>query len=212
MVDSFLPGYSPELKLEIGKPMGFGSLVKPDQYMEFRYKAMEGMKGAHDRILRVEQEFKNVFGREHGGLLERYRCDDAEVVLIAAGTVAATAKDVVDSMRAKGVNVGLARIRAFRPFPHDEIRALGAKVAGIGVLDRSYTFGPAGAFYTEAKASLYNCQKRPAMKNYIAGLGGRDITPKTLEKMFDDMLVTVKRGSESEVEWVDVAGLPRRWH
>jgi 2-oxoisovalerate ferredoxin oxidoreductase alpha subunit len=50
------------------------------------------------------------------------------------------------------------------------------------------------------------------MKNYIAGLGGRDITPKTLEKMFDDMLVTVKRGSESEVEWVDVAGLPRRWH
>ena len=212
MVDSFLPGYSPELKLEIGKPMGFGSLVKPDQYMEFRYKAMEAMKEAHDRILRVEQEFKNVFGREHGGLLERYRCDDAEVVLIAAGTVAATAKDVVDSMRAKGVNVGLARIRAFRPFPHDEIRALGAKVAGIGVLDRSYTFGPAGAFYTEAKASLYNCQKRPAMKNYIAGLGGRDITPKTLEKMFDDMLVTVKRGSESEVEWVDVAGLPRRWH
>lgn len=211
MVDSFLPAYAPEFKIEVGKPMGFGSLVKPDQYMEFRYKAMLGMKAAHDRILRVEQEFKQVFGREHGGLLELYRCENAEVVLLTAGSVAATAKDVVDSMRSKGVPVGLARVRAFRPFPHDEIRALGSRVAGLGVLDRSYTFGAAGAMFSEVKASLYNCPKRPVTKNYIAGLGGRDITPKTIERVFEDIQLVTKRGEESEVEWVDVAGLPRWW-
>jgi len=211
LVDSFLPSYNPEFKIEVGKPRGFGSLVKPEQYMEFRYKAMLAMKDARDRILSVEKEFKQVFGREHGGLLELYRCDDAEAVLVAAGSVAATAKDVVDSLRDKGQPVGLARIRAFRPFPHEEFRALAQKVSGLGVLDRSYTFGAAGAFFTEIKASLYNLEKRPFMKNYIAGLGGRDITPKILEKMFEDIQLVAKRGDRAEVEWVDVAGLPRRW-
>ena len=211
LVDSFLPAYAPELKIEVGKPMGFGSLVKPDQYMEFRYKAMLGIKEAHDRFLRVEKEFKNIFGREHGGLLEEYRCEDAEVVLAAAGSVAATAKDVVDSLRAKGTRVGLARIRAFRPFPYEEFKALGNKVEGLAVLDRSYTFGATGAMFTEVKAAIGSCRNRPGMKNYIAGLGGRDITPKTLEKIFEDMLVLSKRSEEAEVEWVDVAGLPRRW-
>jgi pyruvate/2-oxoacid:ferredoxin oxidoreductase alpha subunit len=211
LVDSFLPAYSPELKIEVGKPMGFGSLVKPDQFMEFRYKAMLGMKEARHRILRVEQEFKHIFGREYGGLLDLYRCEDADVVMVAAGSVAATAMDVVDAMRSKGVRVGLARIRAFRPFPHEEFRSLAGKTEGIAVLDRSFTFGAAGAMFTEVKASVYSCQKRPVMKNYIAGLGGRDITPKILEKIFEDMLVVSKRGAEDEVEWVDVAGLPRRW-
>ncbi len=211
-VDSFLPSFSPELKVEIGRPMGFGSLVKPDQYMEFRYKAMLAMKAARERILRVEKEFKQVFGREYGGLLENYRCDDAEVVLVAAGSTAATAKDVVDRLREKGQKVGLARLRVFRPFPHEEFRALAGKVAGIAVLDRSYTFGVSGAFFTEIKGSIYDCPKRPAMKNYIAGLGGRDITPEILEKIFDDIQLFVKRREETDVEWVDVAGLPRRWH
>jgi len=212
LVDSFLPTYAPEYKIEVGKPMGFGSLVKPDQYMEFRYKAMLGIKEAHDRFLRVEQEFKHIFGREHGGLLEEYRCENAEVVLVAAGSVASTAKDVVDSMRDKGTRVGLARIRAFRPFPYDEFKSMGSKVDGVAVLDRSYTFGATGAMFTEVKAAMGSCHKRPAMKNYIAGLGGRDITPKVLEKVFEDILMHCKRGEESEVEWVDVVGLPRRWH
>jgi pyruvate/2-oxoacid:ferredoxin oxidoreductase alpha subunit len=212
MVDAFLPAYAPELKIEVGKARGFGSLVRPDQYMEFRYKAMLAMREAHDRFLRVEKEFKQVFGREHGGLLELYRCDDAEFVLIAAGSVAGTAKDVVDSLKAKGFPVGLARLRAFRPFPHEEIRALAGKVAGIAVLDRSYTFGAAGAMFTEVKASAYSGQKKPVIKDYIAGLGGRDITPKTIERIFEDIQIATKRGEETEVEWVDVAGLPRRWH
>ena len=211
VVDSFLPPYAPELKIEVGKARGFGSLVKPDQYMEFRYKDMLAMREARDRLLAVEKEFKNVFGRSHGGLLEQYMCDDADVVLVTAGSVAATAKDVVDALRAKGSRVGLARIRAFRPFPHEELRALGSKVEGMAVLDRSFTFGAAGAMFSEAKASLYSCQKRPVMKNYIAGLGGRDITPKILGKIFEDIAVMARRGVEEEVEWVDVAGLPRRW-
>ena len=173
---------------------------------------MLGMKEARERLLSVEREFKEVFGRGYGGLLELYKCEDAEVVLACAGSVASTAKDVVDSLRSKGFMVGLARIRAFRPFPHQEFKELGAKVSGIAVMDRSYTFGAAGAMFTEVKASTYSSPKRPVIKNYIAGLGGRDITPRVLEKVFEDIQAATKRGEENEVEWVDVAGLPRRWH
>ncbi|MCJ7606915.1 MAG: pyruvate ferredoxin oxidoreductase [Thermoplasmata archaeon] len=211
-IDSFLPGYSPELKIDVAKPMGFGSLVRPDQYMEFRYEAKLAMDSSRDRLLSVEKEFKQVFGRSHGGLLDCYRCDDAEVVLAIAGSAAATARVAVDALRARGVNVGLARIRSFRPFPHSEFRELAGRVEGLGVLDRSYTFGAAGAFFTEIRGSIYSCKKRPVMKNYIAGLGGRDITPAILEKIFEDMLLYTKRGVGPEVEWVDVEGLGRRWH
>ena len=211
LVDSFLPSFSPEFRIQVGKPQGFGSLVKPDQYMEFRYKAMLGMKEARDRILAVEKEFREVFGRRYGGLLEQYKCEDADTVLVCAGSVASTAKDVVDALRARGVQVGLARMRAFRPFPHQEFKDLSSKVTGIAVLDRSYTFGAAGAMFTEVKASACVGPKKPVIKNYIAGLGGRDITPKILEKIFEDIQTAATRGEEGDVEWVDVAGLPRRW-
>jgi len=210
-VDSFLPKYDPAIKLEVGKPMGFGSLVRPDQYMEFRYKAMRAMDSARERIASVEDEFKQTFGRSYGGLLDEYRCDDAEVVLVVAGSAAGTTREVVDSMRDRGIRVGLARLRALRPFPQEELRALANRVRGIAVLDRSYTFGAAGAFYTEICGSIYPQTKRPVVKNYIAGLGGRDITPGIIEGIFSDMIGTTDRGEAAGPEWVDVAGLERRW-
>ncbi|HIH00488.1 TPA: pyruvate ferredoxin oxidoreductase, partial [Thermoplasmata archaeon] len=178
-----------------------------DQYMEFRYKSMLAMREARNRILNVEKTFEQVFGRSYGGLLDEYRCEDAEVVLVAAGSVAGTARTVVDKLRAKGTRVGLARLRALRPFPQQEVRALGERVEGVAVLDRSYTHGAAGAFFTEVQAALYATQKRPVAKNYIAGLGGRDITPEVIEKIFEDMLIRAKRGGHAEPDWVDVAGV-----
>ncbi|UCE46129.1 MAG: pyruvate ferredoxin oxidoreductase [Methanobacteriota archaeon] len=211
LVDAFLPKYDPEAKLEIGSPKGFGSLVKPDQYMEFRYKAMQAMESSRKRILEVEQEFERAFGRSYGGLLDEYRCEDAETVVVVAGSAAGTVREVVDSLRVKGLPVGMARLRAFRPFPREEVRSLAKKVRGIAVMDRSYTFGAAGAFYTEVCGSLYPLAERPVVKDYIVGLGGRDITPRVIENIFMDIIEASDRGESAEPEWVDVEGLGRRW-
>ena len=108
----------------------------------------------------------------------------------------------MDSLKAKGFPVGLARLRAFRPFPHEEIRALAGKVAGIAVLDRSYTFGAAGAMFTEVKASAYSGQKKPVIKDYIAGLGGRDITPGDFKEMYRSASAAEK--PEDEIGWIGV--------
>ncbi len=208
VVDAFQPRYDPDIKLEVGKPMGFGSLVKPDQYMEFRYKAMLAMKRARTRILEVEEEFERAFGRSYGGLVDEYRCEDADAVLVVAGSAAGTAREVVDDLRGEGLKVGLARLRAFRPFPADEFRSLADRVSRIAVLDRSYTYGASGAFFTEIRASTCQASGDPIMKNYIAGLGGRDITPGVIEGVFRDVLSLKDRSDTSdEPEWVGVEGL-----
>ena len=211
LVDTFLPRYDPEIKLEVGVPRGFGSLVRPDQYMEFRYKAMKAMEAARARILAVEAEFERAFDRSYGGLLDEYRCEDAETVMVVAGSAAGTVREVVDSMRDRGMRVGMARVRTFRPFPEEEVRDLARRVNAIAVLDRSYTFGAAGAFFTEVCGSLYPLADRPAVKDYIVGLGGRDITPKIVENIFSDMMETASKGGGTGPEWVDVEGLDRRW-
>jgi pyruvate/2-oxoacid:ferredoxin oxidoreductase alpha subunit len=207
LADSYLPPYDPEYKVLPGEfPYGFGSLVMPDWYMEFRYKIAEAMDLTRERIRKADAEFQKTFGRSYGGLMDLYKCDDADAVLLLAGSSASTAKDVADSMRAKGKKVGVARLRVFRPFPYEEVRKLASKVEAIGVVDKSYTFGYGGAFASEVQAALYQSRDRPALKNYIVGLGGKDVTPEILERLFLDVL-KLGKGKHDEIEWVGVRGL-----
>jgi 2-oxoisovalerate ferredoxin oxidoreductase alpha subunit len=205
LVDGFLPPFRPEIRLDVDKPRGFGSLSMPHQwYMELRYLIAEAMDRSRKRILEVEKEWKELTGRSYGGLLDEYRTEDADVVLVNAGTAASTIREVIDKLRKEGKKVGLARIRSFRPFPTEEIRALGKHVHTIGVMDRSYTFGDGGAFFTEVKGALYSMKDRPAVKGYVVGVGGRDITMKTVEKLYDNLFKIKSGGLDSEKEWIDL--------
>ena len=207
-VDAFLPSYDPPEKIDVDDPKGFCSLVMPDWYMEFRYLMHESWNKARKIIYDVVEEFEQKFGRNHGALLDMYRCDDADAVLVAAGTTAGTAREVVDDLREQGKKVGLARMRFHRPFPTDELRSLAKEVGLIGVIDRSYTFGHGGAFYSEIAGALYNSPYKPVVKNYIAGLGGRDITTKTLTRLYEDTLKMREDGPDKEIEWVDLKDAP----
>jgi 2-oxoisovalerate ferredoxin oxidoreductase alpha subunit len=205
LVDGFLPPFSPEIKLDVDNPRGFGSLSMPHQwYMELRYLIAEAMDRARSRIYAVEKEWKELTGRSYGGLLDEYRTEDADVVLMNAGTAASTIREVIDKLRKEGKKVGLARIRSFRPFPTEELRALGRRVHTIGVMDRCYTFGDGGPFFTEVKSALYNLKDRPAVKGFVVGVGGRDITMKTVEKLYDNLYKIRSSGLDTEKEWIDL--------
>lgn len=208
LVDQFLPKFSPEFTLDPSKPVALGSVAMPDQFMEFRYRASLAMDRAPTVIREALREFEQLFGRSYGGLVEEYRCEDAGVVLVVAGSAASTAKAVADELRAEGHKVGVARLRVFRPFPVEELRALGRRVGTLGVLERAYAFGPNGAFTTELKGALFGLPDPPRVKNYIAGLGGRDIVPQEIRRMFLDLERVESRGLDREVEWVGVHGLP----
>jgi pyruvate/2-oxoacid:ferredoxin oxidoreductase alpha subunit len=204
-VDKFLPPYNPRFRLDVNEPYGFGSLVMPDMYMEFRFKINEAMEAARQGWRDVEKDFEKAFGRNHGGLVEFYSCEDADVVLVMAGSIASTAKDVVDKLRSEGKKVGMARIRVFRPFPVEEIRKLAKMTNVIGVCDHSYSFGHWGAMASEVRGALYGTKDMPVLKNYIVGLGGKDMTPEIIEKIFLKTLA-MKGKLDQEIEWIGVKG------
>jgi len=203
-VDAFLPPFVNPWRLDVDRPGHLGGIMGPDLYMEHRYNTGRAMDRALALLPELEEEFRRRFGRDLGGPLNLYRTEGADVVLIAMGTAASTAKDVVDRMRDEGHAVGLAQLRVFRPFPVEDLRDLARDATRIGVVDRSYTYGAAGAAYTEVCGALYQAPVRPWVKGFIAGIGGRDVTPTSIEGMFRALLE--ERGPE--VEWVGLKKYP----
>ncbi|MCL5020841.1 MAG: hypothetical protein M1339_04085, partial [Bacteroidetes bacterium] len=160
------------------------------------------MEDARGVIREVDRDFAGKFGRSYGGLVEEYMTEDAETVLITSATAVSTARIAVDELRSMGFPVGLMKLRAFRPFPVDEIRALAKHVRKIGVMDRNVSFGATGIIYQETKAVLYNTADRPSVFGFIAGLGGRDITPETIKEIFSYLMNNDE--PVSEAVWVSL--------
>ncbi len=208
-VDAFLPARRAQGVLEPGVPSRVGSFTGPDHYVEFRREVARGMDAVLPTLEVVEGEFRRHFGRSHGGPVPTYRTEDADVVLVTMGTMSTTARKVVDELRAEGRKVGLAKIRLFRPFPVHELRTLGRTVDRLGVVDRSYTFGGLGAVATEVRSALYGLPREPLVSSFLAGIGGRDVTPGMVRRMFEALLM----GEPPRVSWMDLEpeqGVPAR--
>ncbi|MEM3458209.1 MAG: transketolase C-terminal domain-containing protein [Candidatus Bathyarchaeia archaeon] len=204
-IDDFLPPYRCGWILDVNRPLSHANLVSPDWYMEFRYMIQEAMENAKQLIPKIDKDYGKRFGFEYGGLLEKYKCDDADLVLVTMGTMASDAKIAVDSLRKEGLKVGVARVRVFRPFPTEEIAKLAEQTKMLATIDRHISFGMEGFLSSEIKASLYNKKNRPLLTGFIAGLGGRDVTSETIKKIAKKSLKQMHAGKvEKETEWVDL--------
>lgn len=204
-IDEFLPPYKPKWFLDINNPLSHGNIVTPDWYMDFRYMMYEAMENAKKLIPEIDKEYGRQFGFEHGGLVDKYKCEDADLILLTMGTIGSEAKVAVNNLRREGLKIGSARIRVFRPFPTEEIRKLAENTQMFTVIDRAASLGMEGPLATETKASLYNREDKPLIAGFIAGLGGRDVTFKTVEKIAKKSLEWMKKGKvEKETSWVDV--------
>ncbi len=200
VVDAFLPPREPHAILRPGEATRLGSFTGPDYYVEFRRQVAEAMERVPTVVSEVEEEYRRAVGRHHGGALPTYRTDDADAVLVTMGTATTTARSVVDDLRQEGQKVGLAKLRLFRPFPEDEVRALAATTDRVGVVDRSYTFGRMGPAATEVSAALYTAKHHPTLTSFLAGIGGRDVTPHEVRGMFETLL----SGSAPVTHWEDL--------
>jgi len=209
-VDRYLPPFRPKYPIDVNNPMRHGGLVMPDWWTEFRYLIHLSQEAARTKLVEAEKAFEEEFGRSYGGLMEYYQCEDADAILVIAGSAAGTAKEVADRFRSEGKKVGVAKLRVFRPFPAKEVRRLSEMTSTIGVFDRSYTFGDGGAMFNEVRSAL---QPGDSMvKNYVGGLGGRDVTVKYIEWIFEDLLKISAAGKvDRVVEWVGLKDGTGRW-
>ena len=203
VVDAFLPKREARVKLDPSDPHAFNALVRPDAYMEMRYALHEALGCAFATYAELETEWQRLTGRRWGAL-EPYRTEDADVVLVTSGTITSTARHVVDQRRANGEKVGLVKIKMFRPFPTEALRTLLAGVPRVAVLDRNLSPGRGGIFAEELRAGLFDVppDDRPVVFGYVLGLGGRDVTPETIDEVIERTRAAER--PEREDIWVGV--------
>jgi len=179
-VDTFLPPYNPEFKLDVDNPRMFGGMTGPDYYYEERYVMHKDALEVLELYPKVCKEFNDIFGRGYN-IVEEYRTEDAELIVVTAGTITSVTRIALDKLFEQGKKVGLMKIRMFRPVPVERWRKILGNTAKVAVIDRNLTAGLGGVFANEIQSALYPLQNRPVIFPVIAGLGGRDVTPEDVE-------------------------------
>lgn len=197
-VDAYLPPYTPRQVLDPSDPVTIGAMVGPEAFTEVRYLAHAKHISALSCIEESAQLFKERFGRDSGGLLKTYRCEDAAVRILAMGSSVGTIEDAVDELRAEGLKVGVVSLRCFRPFPMQAVREAlqGARVAIV--LDRAMGAGSGGVVLLDVVNAM-RCSE-VAIKSVIGGLGGRAITKKSIK----DILRAANEGTLSDTTFMDL--------
>jgi pyruvate ferredoxin oxidoreductase alpha subunit len=202
-VDRFLPPFQPANYLHCGDPKSWGSYAEDNMLMEFKYATQQAMEYGKKRIKEVFSELAQLTGRDYGGLIEAYHTEDAEFVLFAMGSVAGTAKEAVDQLRSEGKQVGLVKIRSYRPFPHEEIWEAIKGSRAVGVMEADFSMGSEGAVGMDLKAKLFGRTDAPLVMDFIAGFGGREVNMESVKQMVEEMERALASGARGpEPYWV----------
>ena len=214
-VDRFLPPYTPHTILDPANPRNYNLVTFANPrvnaegvlchgYMELRYLLQEALQNSRETIIKVGQEFGEVFGRSYSNTLWTDRLDDADTIIVAMGSLVMEATVAADTLREAGHKVGVLGLRVFRPFPKaDVVKAL-EKSRLIVVFDKNISYGLEGATCSEIKSALYGSSLRAAIRNFIVGLGGRDVKARELVDAVNRSLASVKEGdlTREYPEWI----------
>lgn len=180
--------------LDPKEPMSVGVFCMPDYEYEFKYQLVDALGKVPDALKLVDKEFGEYFGRSYG-LYEEYRLEDAEFAIVTMGAIASTAKVAVDELRDEGHKVGLFRPRLFRPSPAEDWRRVLSRLQALIVVDRAISFGStAGPLLFELLGAFMNEKEKPYFSNFIAGIGGRDVSVQDLKAMFNKAIEGFRSG------------------
>lgn len=198
-VDEFLPDYEPTEFLDPKEPISMGAMVGPEAFTEVRLLQQRKMCKALNVIDEVTKEFRAKFGRQSGGLVECYNCEDADVKIVMAGSSVGTAKDEIDRLTKEGYKVGIISLKSFRPFPYEAIREAIGETKNVVVVERAFSFGARGIIGPEVARAVEGtgCE----VHSVIAGLGGRAILGSTVKRIAD---LALNHELKDELTWVDV--------
>ena len=168
-------------------------------YMGFRHRLQGSFEKALPAIADAGRAFDASFGRSYRDPLYRYLADDADILFVTMGSLASEASDTADILREEGIRAGVIGLRIFRPFPAEILAEAVSKARGIAVMEKAISYGYEGALATELKAALFSRNgHRPAIFNYITGLGGKDVKPRDLLQAGHDLLRGIESGTRQE--------------
>ncbi len=188
-------------KLDFKNPAGYGSLAGPEgPFTEMKRDMRESMYNYLGTIKKEISTYNELFGAELPGLVDKFMMEDADYALITTGAISSTAKYTIRKLRNRGQKVGLIRLFFYRPFPGEEIIDAVRGLKGVGVVERNVFFGERGPTFEDVVSSLYGRVEVP-IRNYVVGLGGRDVRVKDFEKMFENLIE-----GNADIEWINAGG------
>lgn len=213
-VDAYLPPYEAHTILDPAEPRNINPVTLADPrlngegvlchgYMEFRALMQQAHRDAMDAIVVADEEFAACFGRRWGGLTWAHQLDDAEIVLVAAGSLAGEATMTADSLRESGVRAGVLGVRAYRPFPAKALAEQLANARQVVVFDKSVSYGYSGPICIDLRAALQDRGLTTPVHGYIAGLGGRDVKARELEDAVKQSIAWPE-GQPKPESWVNL--------
>jgi pyruvate ferredoxin oxidoreductase alpha subunit len=185
-VDAFLPARRPGQVLDPDDPVTIGAMVGPDAFTEVKFLEAHRQLRALDTVQETADRYRDVVGRDTGGLTTAYRLDDADIAVVALGSVLGAAADVVDDLRAEGVPVGTLGVTCFRPWPLDEIREALAGISRVIVVNRAFAVGSGSILGADVRLSL--AAEQTHVYDVVLGLGGRPVTRAVLRALLDDVV------------------------
>jgi pyruvate ferredoxin oxidoreductase alpha subunit len=204
IVDKFLPLRKAKMKLDANNPMTFGTLTLPDYYTEFKRQQEEAMRETPAVFDEVTDEFAQLVGRGYKQLVP-FELEGAKVIVVSLGSASGTIRHVARELRRKGLPVGALKVGLFRPFPHNALAKLVENADVVVVLERAMSLGSkCGPLASEIVNSLYDQPGQPRILDVIAGLGGRDLAPETIEKLFRTGLDAASNPSGLQMEFLGV--------
>ena len=185
--DQYLPAFVTDNKIDFNHPKNLAFSAGPDTNTFFKYKEHRAMLNVRKVVKEAEDRFEKIFGRRYTGLVEKYKTEDADFVIITLGTLSGLVTQVVDELRASGKKAGLLRIRYMRPFPDEEIVEALQNVKAVAVLEKDISFGAEGTVFTNVNSVLKKSNLDIPAVNYIGGLGGKDISTQEIEGIFEEL-------------------------
>ncbi len=199
--DRFLPPYVTDNRFDFDNPKNMAFSAGPDTNFIFKFKEHEGVLAARDAVAETERAFAEIFGRNYSGLIENYRTDDADYVIVTLGSIAGLCRETADKLRENGVRAGVVRIRYMRPFPNGEIADVLRNVKAYAVLEKDISFGNEGTVFTNVNSALKKADVNVKGYNFIGGLGGKNISAGDIEYIFS----AIADGTDS-VNFIGIGG------
>lgn len=200
-VDRFLPDLDLPHRMHPDEARTLGGMTWPHEELSMRLEIDEAMNRVPEVYEECRQSFTKAFGRDPGDMIQTFGTEDAEIVLIASGTMATTAREVVRQRRDAGEKVGLLKVKMYRPYPETAIREACGSATKLAVLDRNYAAGAGGVFWQDTRAAFQGNRDDLLIQNYLTGLCGGDVTPAVIDDILGDI---TSRSEAGEPVWMGI--------
>ncbi len=163
----------PRHTISTKRPGVWGGIVTPSFFMEGRKNLDEAKKPVLDIMKKAFEEFGKATGR-HYNLIETYNLDNSsKTAFITMGSMCGN----IISWMTKNKDIGLIKIRAYRPFPYEELQKIVQEhnIEKLIILEKSDSLNNLlPPFATSIATALIPL--KTLFRCYIVGLGGRDVT------------------------------------